>query len=151
MRAMLASCLVALAAVSIAVHPAHTQTVNTVLSTVQAADSLPGPIPPSGPVFGLATAVIGVGAALATGLVRKGAGAVDSALGTVDKAVTKAIGPALPIVAVGFAAILPKLAGIIGLHTGIPDAAVIVSAPASAVVGIALRELYVKLFGSKNG
>lgn len=100
---------------------------------------------PAGPVASTATLLIGLGATIATGLVRKGATKVDAALGTVDQRITKAIGPILPIVATGFSALLPMISNAIGL-TQIPDAAVILNAPASAIVGIALREAFTKIF-----
>lgn len=98
-----------------------------------------------GPLSATATLLIGLGASLATGVVRKVATKADAALGSVDAKITKAIGPVLPIVATGFAAVLPLVANAIGL-TNVPDAAAILNAPASAVVGIALREAFTKIF-----
>lgn len=137
--------IVALLLAAVAIPPAHATAPGPVVSVVQATDST-GTIPPSGPILNLGTAIIGVGAALATGLFRKGAITVDGALGSVDRTVTKAVGPALPIITVGFAAVLPYLTNLLHL-SHVPDAAMFVSAPASAIVGIAARELYTKLFG----
>lgn len=112
------------------------------------ADSLPGPASPLGPIGFTGTALIGLGATLLTGLVRKLAGRADAALGSVDQKLTKAIGPALPIVATGLAALLPALSNAIGL-TEVPDTAVIANAPASAITAIVLREAFTKIFGKR--
>lgn len=87
--------------------------------------------------------VLGVGvlSSLATGVIRSGTQAVDRALGKVDTTITHAIGPVWPLVTTGIAAVLPMLGNVIGV-TDLPAAAVIASAPASAIVGVALRELF---------
>ena len=104
---------------------------------------------PVGPLSAAATLLVGLGATLATGLVRKVATKADNAIGSVDQKITHAIGPALPIVATGFAALLPFLSNAIGLSQ-IPDASVILNAPASAIVGIVLREAFTKIFAKKS-
>lgn len=100
---------------------------------------------PVGPLSATATLLIGLGATLATGLVRGVATKADEKLGSVDQKITKAIGPVLPVIATGFAAVLPMISNALGLSQ-VPDAAVLVNAPASAVVGIVLREAFTKIF-----
>lgn len=90
-----------------------------------------------GPV---ATVLIGVAASAATGLIRSGTQAVDRVLGNTDRTVTHALGPVWPIVVTGLSMALPLLSNVLHV-TNLPDAAVIATAPVSAVVGIALREL----------
>lgn len=102
---------------------------------------------PVGPLNAAATLLIGLGATLVTGAVRKVASKADDAIGSVDKKITKAIGPVLPIVATGAAALIPILSNAIGLSQ-VPDASVLVNAPASAIVGIVLREAFTKIFHS---
>jgi hypothetical protein len=102
-----------------------------------------------GPLSTTATILIGLGATLATGLVRGIAGKADAALGTADKKITKVIGPALPLVAVGFAALLPMISNAIGLSE-VPNADTFLNAPASAVVGIVLREAWSHIFGKRK-
>lgn len=101
----------------------------------QVADTLPGPIPPSGPISTVATFAIGIGAAALTALVRRSAKGVDSKIGSVDQVVKKAIGPLLPVVAYGIAEILPQV-----LHTTGIAGDIAVNAPVSAIVGIVSRE-----------
>ncbi len=103
---------------------------------------------PVGPLSATATLLVGLGATLLTGVVRKIATKADAAVGSIDKKITHAIGPALPVVATGFAVILPLLSNAIGLSQ-VPDASVILNAPASAIVGIVLREAFTKIFGKK--
>jgi len=102
-----------------------------------------------GPLSTSATLLIGLGATLLTGLVRGVAGKADNALGSVDKKVTKAIGPALPLVATGFAVLLPMISNAIGLSE-VPNADMFLNAPASAVVGIVLREAFTHIFKTRK-
>lgn len=105
---------------------------------------------PGGPVSGLGTVLIGLGAALATAGVRHVGTRADRALGHLDHKITGAIGPGLPFVAAGLAALLPLLSNAVGL-SAVPSADAIANAPTSAIVGIAARELMVRLFPKLRG
>lgn len=109
------------------------------LLLAQVADSLPGPIPPSGPIVTGTTALIGVAAALATGIVGKLAAGLDNKLGTVDSSIRKGIGPVLPIVTTGLSILLPVIGKAIGI-TDLPTADIVASAPTAAIIGVASRE-----------
>lgn len=96
-------------------------------------------------VGGLGTLVIGTLSAAATQAVKVGARWVESQAGIADRKVTGAFGPLWPVVAGALAIGLP-LAGN-ALHiTDLPSAAVVASAPLSAVVAVVLREVGKRIF-----
>lgn len=104
---------------------------------------------PVGPLNATSTLLIGLGATLLTGVVRKVATKADAAIGSVDQRITKAIGPVLPVVATGAAVLIPILSNAIGLSQ-VPDASVFLNAPASAIVGIVIREAFTKILGKRQ-
>lgn len=96
-------------------------------------------IPPSGAITFGGAAVIGALAATATGIVKRGAMAVDKLAGNEDQKIKNLAGPVLPIVATLMGVILPVVGN--SLHiTNLPSADVIASAPLSAVLGVAMKE-----------
>lgn len=106
----------------------------------QVADSLPGAIPPSGPLGWGASIAIGFAASLLTGVVGKGVTAVDKIAGNVDLSYRRKVGPVLPGVVAGLSIVLPMLANRIGL-SDVPPADMIANAPVSAIIGITAREV----------
>jgi hypothetical protein len=96
-----------------------------------------------GPVLSGTTALIGILASLATGLVTKGAKGLDTKLGTVDASIRKGIGPVLPVVTMGLSILIPIVGKAIGV-SNLPTADVIAQAPTAAIIGIAGREAFRK-------
>lgn len=110
-----------------------------VLHQVPADTTLPGVLPPGGALGWGGSVLIGLGAAFGTKLIAGAGSWVDRQLGSVDDAIRKGIGPALPVVATAWAIGLPILANKLGI-TNLPSADILANAPVSAIAGIALRE-----------
>lgn len=106
----------------------------------QVVDSVPGAIPPSGPLGWGASIAIGFAASLLTGIVGKGVTAVDKVTGNIDLSYRRKVGPLLPGVVAGLSIVLPMLANRIGL-ADVPPADMIANAPVSAIIGITAREV----------
>lgn len=105
----------------------------------QVVDSLPGAIPPSGPLGWGASIAIGLGASLLTGLVGKGVTALDKVAGNVDLKYRQRVGPLLPGIVAGLSIVLPWATSALGV-TDVPPADAIANAPLSAIIGVAARE-----------
>lgn len=74
------------------------------------------------------------------------AGKLDGTTAEADEYLTKLYKPFQPVVAMGLAILLAKVHF---LHGSVPSGELLAAAPITTIVGVSLRELYLKFFGKK--